>query len=150
MKELVLERFAYSPTETEGVLRIGDEAIYTMERPWLPAMPGGVPFESCVPDGLYELVPHQRSNGDNVFALWNPDLHVYYTQDERGDKPGRYLILIHVGNYVEDVVGCIAPGMNRAIFDNRRMVTNSRKAMEKIMSHDWNGLVIRPALGATQ
>ena len=146
--KLLLERFCYSETETEGRLWLdGETAFYTLERPWIGGVPGGVPFRSCVPDGTYELVEHQRQNGDLVFALRNPDLGVYYTEEERGDQPGRYLILIHAGNYVEDVVGCIAPGIDRTIHNNRRMVTSSRKAMDKIMSLPWTGIEIRPRCG---
>ena len=146
--ELTLERYCYSETETEGILWLsGNDYVYTLERPWRGGAAGGVSFESCVPDGSYELIPHQRPNGDNVFALRNPDNHVYYTKEERGSKPGRYLILIHPANYVEQVVGCIAPGMVRTIYDNKRMVANSREAMRKVMARKFTSIVIKPALG---
>ena len=149
--QLILKRYCYSATETEGRLLLNDnEKLFTLERPWRPGLPGGMPFESCVPDGEYELIPHRRPNGDSVFALRNPDLGVYYTEQERGDRSGRYLILIHSANFVEQVVGCIAPGMVRTIADNRRMVRSSREAMRKIMSHPYTHLSIIPALGAKQ
>ena len=148
MKTLTLERYAYAETETEGRLWLDDEtALYTLERPWLPGLPGGMPFESCVPDGEYELIPHQRQNGDQVFALRNPDCGVYYTEQERGNNPGRYLILIHSANWVEQVVGCIAPGLVRTIANNKRMVRSSRAAMQKIMAQKWDSLIIEPACG---
>lgn len=147
--KLVLERFCYSETETEGRLYINEtDFLYTLERPWVPGAPGGMPFASCVPDGSFGLVPHTRPNGDEVLALRNPDLHVFYTDEERAGRPGRYLILIHAGNYVSDVVGCIAPGVVRAIVDNRRMVQSSRLAMSRIMAGGYNQIDIRPALGA--
>lgn len=148
MTELILERYNYSDTETEGKLWLDDETFfYTLERPWRPGMPGGVSFESCVPDGEYELIPHTRPNGHAVYALRNPACHVYYTAEERGDRPGRYLILIHAGNYVHDVVGCIAPGQSRTIYNNQRMVTSSRRAMNEIMNWHWDTLVIKPRCG---
>ena len=89
MSQLVLQRYAYSETETEGFLWLNaDEFVHTLERPWIDGLPGGMPFESCVPDGLYELIPHTRPNGDFVFALRNPDLSVYYTEQERGKETG--------------------------------------------------------------
>lgn len=149
--ELLLERYCYSETETEGIMWLNaNEYVYTLERPWRSGAPGGVSFESCVPDGSYELIPHQRPNGDNVFALRNPDHSVYYTKEERGSKPGRYLILIHPANYVEQVVGCIAPGMVRTIYDNKRMVANSREAMRKIMARKYSAITIAPALGTEE
>ena len=148
MESLTLERFAYSPTETEGLVRLDAETtLYTLERPWRSGSPGGVPFESCVPDGPYELLRHTRPGGDEVLALWNPDLGVFYDEEEKGDQPGRYLILIHAGNYVRDVVGCIAPGRSRICHNGERMVTNSRSAMRLILDRNPERLHIRNATG---
>ncbi len=146
--ELILERYCYSDTETEGTLWLDDDDyLFTLERPWVEGLPGGMPFESCVPDGEYELLPHVRPNGDHVLALRNPDLHVFYTKEERGDEDGRYLILFHSANWVEQINGCIAPGLVRTIAENKRMVRSSRAAMAKIMSRKYTSILIRPALG---
>jgi len=151
MSELLLPRYCYSETETEGTLILEDETeLYTLERPWFDDMPGGRSFESCVPDGEYELIPHVRPNGHEVYALRNHDLHVYYTEAERGDNPGRYLILIHAGNWVADVVGCIAPGMVRTIANNTRMVRSSRPAMNLIMATHYESIRIYPELGTEE
>ena len=151
MTKLVLERYCYSETETEGLLHIPghryDEYLYTLERPWVPGPAGGMPFESCVPDGTYQLVRHTRQNGDQVYALRNPALGVFYTEQERGDREGRYLILLHSANWVEQVVGCIAPGLVRTIAENKRMVRSSRAAMRQIMARRRVSIVIRPDLG---
>ena len=124
-----------------------DEYIHTLERPWIAGLPGGMPFESCVPDGEYELIEHTRPNGDRVFALRNPDCGVYYTDQERAGRDGRYLILIHSANWVEQVVGCIAPGLVRTIANNKRMVRSSRQAVSRIMAKRWKTILIEPALG---
>ncbi len=156
MRQLTLQRFCYSETETEGLLWLNEhESVCTLERPWIGGIPGGMPFESCVPDGMYELIPHIRPNGDKVFALRNPDLAVFYTKQERGDRAGRYLILIHSANWVEQVVGCIAPGLVRTIAENKRMVRSSRAAMRKIMAYKYASLrdlslLIEPSTGAVQ
>lgn len=146
---LRMERFSYSPTETEGRIFIpAQNTLATIERPWIGTDIGGKPFESCVPDGVYELIPHTRPDGRPSLAMWNPELGVYYTDDERDGRPGRYLCLLHVGNYVEDVVGCIAPGMLRGVENNRRMVKNSRTAMAMILAAEPDELEIVSALGA--
>lgn len=146
--KLLLQRHAYGDNETEGKLWLDNENyVRTLERPWISGVPGGMPFESCVPDGEYELIKHRRSNGDEVYALRNPDLAVYYTEQERGDNPGRYLILIHSANWVSQVVGCIAPGLVRTIADNRIMVRSSRAAMQKIMAGKYDSILIEPDLG---
>ena len=53
-----LKRFQYSETETMGLLILPTVTLFTIERPWVPvkAHKGGLPFSSCVPDGLYELI----------------------------------------------------------------------------------------------
>jgi hypothetical protein len=38
---------------------------------------GNTPFESCVPDGDYELVPYKSKKYGDVFFMVNPDLNVY-------------------------------------------------------------------------
>lgn len=148
MLKLILERYSYSETETEGRLWLDDDDyIFTLERPWIDGVPGGMPFESCVPDGEYSLQPHIRPSGDRVLALRNTALSVFYTDQERAGEPGRYLILLHPANYVEEVVGCIAPGLVRTIAGNRRMVRSSRAAMAKIMALKPTSLSIRPDCG---
>lgn len=148
MLKLILERYSYSETETEGRLWLDDDDyIFTLERPWIDGVPGGMPFESCVPDGEYSLQSHIRPSGDRVLALRNPALSVFYTDQERAGEPGRYLILLHPANYVEEVVGCIAPGLVRTIAGNRRMVRSSRAAMAKIMALKPTSLSIRPDCG---
>lgn len=153
MTTLYMERFAYTPTETEGRIWLGtnpDFEIYTLERPWIDSAPGGKPFESCVPDGKYQLVPHTRPNGQRCVALVNPDLNVYYLKQSRPNNVGRYLVLIHSGNFVDDVVGCIAPGIGRTIYNARRMVTDSRNALERIMQRKPTALHIVTTQGAKQ
>ena len=51
MKKVLLERFAYSPMGTFGVLTVDDFECYTVERPWLD----NKPRESCIPEGVYRL-----------------------------------------------------------------------------------------------
>lgn len=133
-KSLILERYCYAEDHTEGWIWVDDNTrLYTIERPWKAGAPGGLPFVSCVPDGTYDLEPFVRSNGDVVFSLRNPDLGVYVYPDKRPAGKGRYVILLHSGNSVDDVTGCIAPGLGRIIHNGRPFVTSSRKAMELIM-----------------
>lgn len=149
MRTLELERFAYTPTETQGRLLGVDGEWMTIERPWIKGpFPGGMSNESCVPDGEYELVPHTRPDGAEVVALVNPDLGVWYREDDRPDDWGRFLILIHAGNFVTDVVGCIAPGATRTIHNNRLMVTNSRASMRQIGVRQYGAISIHSVEGA--
>lgn len=162
---ITLNRIAYLPENTQGKLSIGDWSCYTLERPWIRGdYPGGKPFKSCIPDGLYDLVPYIRqtnnpkSNGDRVFAMVNPDLGVYFRNADRptvnGKSLGRYKCLIHPANYVDQVQGCCAPGEARPIDAKRNeaMVTNSRVTMSQLISRiGWESghtIQIKSALGA--
>jgi hypothetical protein len=146
--ELVLERFCYSPTETEGRLRVGNVTYATMERPWIPAaLPGGKVRESCIPDGTYAMEKWTSPSFGPVFRLFNHQLGVFKTAQHRG----RSAILVHKGNWVQDVVGCIAVGMARGILDGRRAVRDSNAAMKDLLMRvgDSATLIIRPSLGAS-
>lgn len=131
-----VKRYRLGETLTDGQFLVPEHGINlaTLERPWLPGFRGGQPFKSCVPDGVYNLIRHTRENGDHVFALRNSDLGVYYRQGEVPDEGGRYLVLAHSANWLRQIVGCLAVGMERIIDDEGRpMVTNSRKAMALLM-----------------
>lgn len=125
-----LKRFAYLTDCTRGVLKIGTNLFQTVERPWVsfPDAHGGTPFESCIPDGEYRLRSYTRPSGKKAFILSNELLGVYEQDEDRPQQKGRYLILIHPGNTVDDVVGCIAPGLT----GGDHFVSDSRKAMLKI------------------
>ena len=126
-----LERFAYLDDCTRGVLTIGQQSFQTIERPWVKnnEFAGGLPFESCVPDGTYRLRAYTRPSGKKAFILSNSELGVYEQAEDRPHDKGRYLILIHPGNTTADVVGCIAPGLT----GNLNSVGNSRAAMTRIL-----------------
>jgi len=137
MKKLLLERKPTTPAHTESFLTLSGVGICaTIERPWIDdGTPGGKPFASCVPAGVYDLIPHTRPDGAKVVALVNPANGVYYAQGDVPDAGGRYLILIHVGNWAHDVVGCIAPGLYHADNSQGRMVSSSKKAMRRVMDY---------------
>jgi hypothetical protein len=141
-----LERFAYLQTVTLGWLHFGPLTLATIERPWIPNAegPGGKLRESCVPDGTYNLIPHSSDNFPNSFALINEGLGVYYQARPAGQSWGRTAILIHTGNFVSDVVGCIAVGTRHGGITS---VTESRIAMARlrdVLGRDKHTLTIRP------
>lgn len=146
--QIKLQRYSYSPTETEGIMTLRKNAdtlrLRTIERPWIPnpnGAKGGKPWESCVPDGTYVLSPWTRPDGDKVFILYSPKLGVYRTPDEHEPDHGRNLILIHVANWVDQVAGCIAPGVARVPMERhgrmQQAVANSGAAMS--MLRTWLG-----------
>ena len=148
MKTLTLNREPSTDTETMGSLTFDGVSMFTIERPWIPSDPGGMPSKSCVPAGRYDLVPYVRGNGDAVRALVNPGLGVYFRKDDRPSGVGRFKILTHSANWVTQIDGCVAPGLDRGESYRGPMVKSSRKAMKILM--DWLGddeaeIVIRDA-----
>lgn len=110
---LKLERFAYHPAGALGRLYLPDGTVlFTVERPWK----GNEPYLSCIPEGVYDLWPHNGRRYKNVWQVMN--------------VPERTAILIHEGNYPTDVQGCISIGMR--LFDTVVGVADSRKAMKKL------------------
>lgn len=138
---MILTREPSGETETMGRLIVDSTELHTIEQEWRPTSPGGEPNNSCVPAGRYDLIFHTRPNGDEVLALVNPGLGVYYQAEDRPRGVGRFLILIHAGNYSHDIIGCIAPGLGRA----GKMVTSSRAAMKIIMASGDDFLLIKDA-----
>jgi len=122
----------FAETFTEGKLHSEhiDRDIFTLERPWFrdPLKPGGLNNVSCVPNGTYELSGFMRPSGDEVPHLVNTQLGVYRFKTSVPPKGGRYLILIHPGNFIKDIIGCIAPGFSRST----GVVNTSRLAYEMI------------------
>jgi len=142
-----LERFAYLPTATLGILRAGSLRLATIERPWLrnPEGPGGKLSMSCVPDGVYSVIPHTSQKFPNTYALINESLGVYYQTRPVGQAWGRTAILIHSGNTSADVIGCIAVGIRHS---GVTFVTDSRIAMDQlreVLGRDKHTLTIQPA-----
>ncbi len=86
-------------------------------------------------DGKYELILHTRPDGKKVVALINEALGVYYVEEDVPEKGGRFLILIHIANWQEEVVGCIGPGTGKAQSSKGPMVTSSKTAMTQIMNY---------------
>lgn len=56
-----------------------------------------------------------------------------YPAYEIEDIPGRSLIKIHVGNTIDDVIGCIAPGRHLGWVAQKWAVTSSRLAFRDFM-----------------
>lgn len=139
---LTLIRHAYLPDVTLGTIQVGLQKFYTLEEPWRKDVdgPGGMSNISCVPDGTYDLVPHDGKIKD-VFALQNASLGVWH-QKPQGSSPqwGRSAILIHAGNTVDDIEGCILLGLDTRIYGNRHRVDRSQEALVY-----WRSLVPRVA-----
>lgn len=130
------ERISYTHRCVISRITINEDfKCYSIERPWKRHIyPGGMPFESCIPDGVYKLQPFVRRSGEKAYVFVNPDLGVYRSENDMPDGRGRYECLYHAGNVVDHVVGCAAVGERFIIYENQEFVTNSVKTMKTVRS----------------
>lgn len=150
MSPVILTRHAYLPTVTLGWLYYAGKSFATLERPWIPAQghKGGTVRESCIPDGTYALRNHTSERFRNVWALTNEALDVHYMPASKG----RSAILIHAGNCVRDVVGCVALGLSHGTLEGEHAVLNSLAAIIEFraaLAGATPTVIIRPTTGTS-
>lgn len=109
---------------TFGVLALGAQEWYTVERPW----DDNKPSVSCIPAGTYELKLGAFYSGDGIGG--KPDYPAY----ELLNVPGRALIKIHKANLASQVKGCIAVGKELGAEGGVWCVHNSRQAFDELMT----------------
>lgn len=73
---------------------------------------------SCIPEGFYNCIPHTGPKFSNVWRLLN--------------VPGRDSILIHAGNTVDDIQGCILVGLSFGELKGGPAVLHSMDALEML------------------
>lgn len=112
-----LMRYEFTGDYVRGVLFVGDIVIHTLERPWLNNRQN----VSCIPEGRYKVnfLPRTYSGKFN---------RVYHLQN----VPNRTGILIHTGNLVSQIQGCILVGLKPGELSGKPAVLNSGAAMNKL------------------
>lgn len=140
MKTLTLHR-NYFPHGVFSYLcdENGNAILKTVERPWKNNQAG----ISCIPEGTYDLLPHDSPKFGKCYALEAPTLGV-----TRFGPSQRTHILIHKANRAAQLEGCIAPGMDFGVVNNEWAVINSGAAFDYFMAHlggEKAKLVIRRA-----
>lgn len=124
MREITLTRFGYTPMGTFGRLELPSGAeIYTVERPWQ----SNRQRKSCIPEGRYDL--RMRASG----VVSRSTAGEFTEGWEVTDVPGRTYIMIHPGNTMDDLLGCIAPGLALGVVGGKWAVTQSRDAFRDVM-----------------
>jgi hypothetical protein len=117
MVKLDLYRTQSDSRGTLGFLKINKDIIcYTLELPWVNNQPN----ISCIPAGDYVCKRVKSPRFGDVFEVLNVR--------NRGN------ILIHKGNWITDIQGCILVGLQQSVFDNgldRFSVFNSTGAFNK-------------------
>lgn len=119
---LTVVRRVGEPQCTMGELQVGgDRVAYTLERPPI----GNINYISSIPEGTYPA--HVRADGDLGWRL------------ELSDVPGRTRVQIHIGNTVDNTIGCILLGTSADV--SACTVHDSGSAMRRLRT------VLRDRLG---
>lgn len=119
---IILERFAYTPMGTFGRLSFMDFSCFTIEKPW----DGNKPYESCVPEGAYNIQKYVSPKFGKVFALYGNTVSVTPNVNY-----ARSTILIHPANVSSDLEGCIGLGDSLGYVKNQWAVLNSVDTVKK-------------------
>ena len=160
MNTYELIRFCYAETFTFGYLYLPDFRVAVLEEPWIPDPdgPGGQRMEpglheSCVPDGTYDLIPHNGTRFQNVWMLINQALGVYAGgQKPAGQRWGREAILMHAGNTLANTEGCQIVGLEH-VYPAQIRGGTSRLALDRmrvIIPPGNHKLIIRPRKGSSE
>lgn len=119
---------AYTDRGVFGRLETPRRSYHSLELPWL----GNRTSVSCIPEGVYTL--GLRRSGVVERTTGGQYLHGWEVQD----VPGRTYIMIHPANTIDDLEGCIAPGLSTGVLpDNNRdpqwAILNSFAAFKMLM-----------------
>lgn len=142
METITLERFAYTPWGVFGRLVYGDFRAFTVERPWV----NNKASESCIPDGEYKLQWFNSPKFGPTWAIVGGTVSLH-----PDGKAARSLILFHVANTMDDLLGCIGLGASLGTVNGKWGVVGSRAVVNKFLAETKGKslkLVITPALGA--
>lgn len=117
MEKLTLDREKTSDEGTFGrLLRNGYLVAYTCELPWKENMRR----ISCIPKGTYRVTRRNSEKFGDHFLLHEVENRDY--------------ILIHAGNTILDILGCIAVGDARGELRGRPAVLNSKATMKELLT----------------
>jgi len=111
-------RHEQTDAATLGVLLIKGRMLgFTLELPWR----NNIRNLSCIPPGLYRV---------RLRESWRRSRDHGATY-EVCNVPGRSGILFHPGNTIDDVEGCIAPGLTVGMVGDKRGVLSSGIAFKR-------------------
>lgn len=126
---------AYGTFGTLGVA--GLPPTPTCEPPWREWStdgkthhPFGVPFQSCVPCGDYQLI--WRHSPKHGWCWFLQGVGVHLTDQRNGE---RFACLIHAANWPHQLAGCIALGTRHGMIAGARGVGNSDPAVRRLAAH---------------
>lgn len=111
---VVLTRGASTSYGVQGVIRVGTQSWFTIERPWLENRSN----VSCFPKGIYPV--HQTFSPRFKRMLY-----------ELFGVPGRFACRIHPANLASQLNGCISLGKKKGTMNGVPCVLLSRPAVSE-------------------
>jgi hypothetical protein len=102
------------PQGTIGQVYTSDALLYSVELPWLK----NERDISCIPSGIYRTEKHMWSVTSQVVPRLT-------------NVPDREYILIHPGNYLSEIKGCILLGTSVGMKNGQFFAKNSREAFRR-------------------
>jgi hypothetical protein len=128
-----------SAEATTGTMIASDASFFTLEQPWCDNEVG----HSCVPAGLYDLIPYYSPRHDETWCLSNPALNIMGADILTPSQVlagMRSMVEIHSANWAEQLEGCVALGLEgQPMLDPltgrvEPAVENSRDAVAHLIS----------------
>ena len=115
--KLTLSRGPSGPKGTFGILfsSTNEPLCLTLELPWKDNQPD----VSCIPEGEYQVSRNQTAKGG--FRLH--------------DVPGREGVLIHAGNTIRDILGCILVGKSLGMLHDLPAVLGSADTLKMLIGY---------------
>jgi hypothetical protein len=114
---LKIKRLISDDKQTLGIMTLpSGKVLHTLELDWQD----NKKRESCIPKGKYKVVERWSEKYGHHFHIL--------------DVPNRDMILIHLGNYHTDILGCIlvGTGLKDINKDGKLDVTGSKIAMGEL------------------
>lgn len=119
---LILTRVKSTESKGQpGRIQTATHDYSTMEVRWN----NNAPFTSCVPPGIYEMIPYVSSRYGECYVIVNEQLNVFFSErSPNRPSDGRYkCIYFHRGNWPSDFEGC--GGVGERYLPSEDMITNT-------------------------
>ena len=128
MKEIYIHRRQVEGA-TRSVWQVHNCAFHGIEQPWRDNRP----YRSCIPAGIYSLVPWTSPKHGECFAFMGGTVALRQ-EDLYLPSITRFACLVHVANYADQVEGCFGLGLQtgRRDADRAAAVWKSRMALQEL------------------
>lgn len=117
---LTLKTFDVGSATLGKLYHNGELICRTLEPPYR----NNEPCISCIPEGGYNMIPHDSPKFGKTWYLEGKDVGL--------SEGKRTHILFHKGNKTEDTMGCILPGFKHGVLNSEIAVLNSEHGCLKL------------------